>query len=55
VPSIEHNVIVDWEEREIIHHRREGSGLARPAILHDGVLSLTPYGIEIPLAAIFKA
>jgi len=54
VLSIEHYVIVDWEEREIIHHRREGTGLARPVILHEGVLSLAPPGITILLADIFK-
>jgi len=53
-PSIEHYVIAGWEEREIIHHRREGAGLARPVILREGVLSLAPPGIEIPLADIFK-
>ncbi len=54
VPTIEHHVIADWEEREIIHHRREGAGLARPVILREGVLSLAPPGIAIPLADIFK-
>jgi Uma2 family endonuclease len=54
VPSIEHYVIVDWEEREIIHHRREGAGLARPVILREGVLSMAPPGIAIPLTDIFK-
>ncbi len=53
VPSIEHYVIADWEEREIIHHRREGVGLARPVILNEGILALDPPGIALPLADIF--
>jgi Uma2 family endonuclease len=54
VPSIEHYIIVDWEEREIIHHKREGAGLARPVILNGGILVLDPPGIPLPLADIFK-
>jgi hypothetical protein len=38
VPSIEHYLIADWEEREIIHYRREGGALAKPVILREGLL-----------------
>jgi Uma2 family endonuclease len=53
VPSIEHYVIVDWEERELLHHRRAGAGLARPLILNEGTLRLDPPGIEIEISSIF--
>jgi Uma2 family endonuclease len=54
VPSIEHYVIVDWEERELVHYRRAGAGLARPLILRAGTLELNPPGIEIEIAGIFR-
>jgi Uma2 family endonuclease len=54
VPSIEHYAIVDWEEQELIHHRRAGAGLAPPSILKAGTLKLDPPGIEIELADIFR-
>ncbi len=54
VPSIEHYVIADWEARELIHHRREGTGIALPVIVREGVLRLDPPGIGIALAEVFK-
>jgi Uma2 family endonuclease len=54
VPSIEHYVIADWEDRELIHYRREGRGISRPVILREGVLSFDPPGIAIALADVFE-
>jgi Uma2 family endonuclease len=54
VPTIQHYVIVDWEAKELIHHRRQGAGLAKPEILSEGELHLDPPGINLPLAAIFS-
>jgi Uma2 family endonuclease len=53
VPAIKHYLIADWEEREIIHHRREGSGLAKPIILREGFVLLDPPGLRLALAEIF--
>jgi len=55
VPSINHYVIVDWEERELIHYQRAGNDISRPAILSSGVLHLDPPGIEIEIADVFRA
>lgn len=54
VPSIEHYLIADWEEQEIIHHRREGRGLAKPVILREGRLALDPPGLALDIAEIFR-
>jgi Uma2 family endonuclease len=54
VPTIQHYLIVDWEDREIIHHRRFGEGLAKPSIVREGVLKLDPPGLEIAHADIFR-
>jgi Uma2 family endonuclease len=54
VPSIMHYAIVDWEAREVIHHRRLGDGLARPEIVRSGELRLDSPGITLSLADIFK-
>jgi Uma2 family endonuclease len=54
VPSIVHYVIADWEARELIHYRREGAGIAPPAILREGQLRLDPPGLRLALADIFK-
>jgi Uma2 family endonuclease len=53
VPSIEHYLIADWEEREIVHHRKQGGGLAKPVILREGVLRLDPPGLRLNIAEIF--
>jgi Uma2 family endonuclease len=54
VPSIEHYIIADWEDCELIHYRREGHAVSRPVILREGVLRLDPPGIAIALADIFR-
>ena len=54
VPSIEHYVIADWEDSELIHYRREGRGISRPVILRGGLLRLEPPGIAIALADVFR-
>jgi Uma2 family endonuclease len=54
VPSIEHYLAASWEEREIVYFRREGRGIAPPAILREGALWLDPPGIGIALADAFK-
>ena len=54
VPTIEHYVIADWEACELIHYRRAGNDISRPAILSSGVLRLNPPGIEIALVDVFQ-
>ncbi len=54
VPSIQHYVIADWDDRALIHYRREGSGISTPVILREGVLQLNPPGLAITLADVFK-
>ncbi len=54
VPAIQHYLIVNWEDREIIHYYRSGEGLAKPSIVRDGLLKLDPPGIEIAHADIFR-
>ncbi len=54
VPSIEHYVIADWEDCELIHYRREGRGVSRPVIVREGGLTLDPPGIAIALADVFR-
>ena len=54
VPSIMHYVIADPDSQELIYYRRQGEGIAPPAILKNGVLRLDPPGIAIELAEIFE-
>jgi len=54
VPSITHYLIVDWEEPEITHYRREGSGLAKPVIVRDGNLMLNPPGLPLDVTKVFE-
>ena len=54
VPTIDHYVIADWEACELIHYRRAGNDISRPAILSSGVLLLDPPGIEIAITDVFR-
>lgn len=49
IPSVQHYLIVLTEPRAVIHHRRDGAAIAT-LILHDGVITLDPPGIEIAVA-----
>ena len=54
VASIEHYVVLDPEDREIIWHRRAaGGGLDPPVTLREGSLRLDPPGIELAVVDIF--
>ncbi len=50
VPSIEHYLIVDPDERLIIHHAR---GQSNERIVREGDLNLDPPGITVALASFF--
>lgn len=54
VPSIEHYLLLDPEEREVIWYRRAAGGATGPPLtLREGALKLDPPGIEIEIADIF--
>jgi Uma2 family endonuclease len=56
VSSVEHYLVVDPEEREIIWHKRAGqAALEPPMSLREGTLRLDPPGIELALADVFPA
>jgi Uma2 family endonuclease len=54
VLTVQHYLVADWEERKIVHHRRQGEGLAPPEIVRTGVLRLTPPGLDLNVGALFK-
>jgi len=53
VPSILHYVIVDPDDRFVIHHARGDGEAIATRIVRDGSLRLDPPGIEVPLAELF--
>lgn len=53
LPSVHHYLIVDPEGPPVIHHSRRAEGPILTSIVHEGVLSLTPPGIELDVAEIF--
>lgn len=55
LPSVRHYLLVDAENRVVIHHRREDDGTIGVRILRDGMLWLAPPGLEIAVDDIFSA
>jgi Uma2 family endonuclease len=56
VPSVEHYLLIDPEEREVIWYRRAAAGsLKPPLVLREGTLALEPPGIELQIADIFPS
>jgi Uma2 family endonuclease len=55
VPSVQHYLIVDPDQRFVIHHARGERDMIATRIVREGALHLAPPGIEIALADIFPA
>ena len=55
VPSLQHYLIVDPDQRFVIHHARGERDMIATRIVRDGALRLDPPGIEIAAADIFPA
>lgn len=53
VPSILHYLIVDPDNRLVIHHARGGDDVIATRIVSDGSLRLDPPGIEIGAVELF--
>jgi Uma2 family endonuclease len=55
-PSIQHYLVIDVDEQEVIWHRRAtADAIGQPVIVREGVLTLDPPGLEISVADIFPA
>jgi Uma2 family endonuclease len=54
VPSVQHYLIVDPEDRTVTHHKR-GAGVIETRIMADGALMLDPPGIAIGVGDIFAS
>lgn len=54
LPCLHHYLIVDPEGPPVIHHRRQDSQIL-PSIVHEGMLTLAPPGIELGVAELLAA
>ena len=55
LPSVQHYLIVDPDGPPLIHHRRQPDGTILTSIVHDGVLTLAPPGLQVAVAEMFAA
>lgn len=53
LPSVRHYLIVDAEDRVVIHHARRSAERIDTAILREGAAVLDPPGLTLPLAALW--
>jgi Uma2 family endonuclease len=51
--SVQHYLIIDPEHRLVIHHARRSADRLDTAIVREGVLTLDPPGIAVPLAGLW--
>jgi Uma2 family endonuclease len=54
VASVVHYLIVDPDRRMVIHHRRADGDRIETRIVADGLLSLTPPGIDVDVTDMFE-
>jgi Uma2 family endonuclease len=52
LPSVQHYLIVWADRRRVVHHRRDGGGVATTAHI-DGVITLDPPGLSFDVAALY--
>jgi Uma2 family endonuclease len=55
VASIQHYLVVDPDERLVIHHSRGGGDVVTTRIISEGNIALDPPGLDVPLAALFAS
>jgi Uma2 family endonuclease len=55
LPTVHHYVLVDPEGPPVVHYGRQVDGAVLRSLGHDGVLSLSPPGIEVPVAELLVA
>jgi Uma2 family endonuclease len=56
VPSVQHYLVLDPEEREVIWYRRAAGGTIEPPLtVREGTLRAEPPGIELAVADLFPA
>jgi Uma2 family endonuclease len=55
IASVRHYLIVDLDQRIVIHHRRDADDAIATRIMGEGVLRLDPPGIEMAIADVFRA
>jgi hypothetical protein len=50
---VHHYLIVDPDGPPVIYHRRQADGTILTSIVHDGVLTLAPPGLEVGVVEMF--
>ena len=53
LPSVHHYLIVDPDGPPVLYHRRQADGTILTSIVHDGVLTLAPPGLEVGVVEMF--
>lgn len=54
LPSVSHYLIIDPQDRTVVHHARGADGRIVSVAITDGSLTLDPPGIEVPVAEFFR-
>ena len=55
LPSVAHYLIVDVDQRAILHHARAAGDTILTRIVREGTIALVPPGLELAVADIFAA
>lgn len=55
LPSIVHYLIVDADDKTVVHHSRQDGGALTTEIRRDGILTLDPPGLSVPLEDFFAS
>jgi len=53
IPNVQHCLIVEPDQRLVIHHARGEAGMVATHIIHDGRIVLEPPGIDIAVEELF--
>ncbi len=54
LPSVMHYLILDADQRKVVHHERGGGDVVETRILASGLLRLDPPGLELTVESLFE-
>jgi Uma2 family endonuclease len=55
LPSVHHFLVVDPEGPPVVHYRRQSGAMPLRSVVHEGILTLSPPGLDVGVAELLGA
>lgn len=54
IPSVQHYLVLEQDQRRMVHYGRGQSGRLEPRIIREGSISLAPPGVDLLMEAFYR-